>query len=79
MIHPQGLYLVWVDFTALGLNQKELETFMLEKAHVWLDEGYIFGTGGAGFERINVACPRSILEKALNQILEAVNELRKEV
>lgn len=75
VIHPQGLYLVWVDFTSLGLNQKELETFMLEKAHVWLDEGYIFGTGGAGFERINVACPRSILEKALNQILEAVNEL----
>lgn len=63
VIDPQGLYLVWVDFRSLGFDKDQLENFMLNKAHVWLDEGYIFGTGGEGFERFNVACPRSILEK----------------
>ncbi len=46
VIDPQGLYLVWVDMRSLGMNNQELEDFMLKKAHLWLDEGYIFGTGG---------------------------------
>lgn len=75
VIRPDGLYLVWVDFTALGMDNETLEKFMLEKAHLWLDEGYIFGTGGAGFERFNVACPRAILEKGLNQLAKAIKAL----
>lgn len=75
VIRPQGLYLVWVDFTALGLDHEALEKFMLETAKLWLDEGYIFGTGGAGFERFNVACPRSILETALKQLSIAIETL----
>lgn len=75
VIRPEGLYLVWVDFSALGMNHEELEQFMLNKAKLWLDEGYIFGTGGAGFERFNVACPRATLEKALQQIEKAIQEL----
>ena len=75
VIEPQGLYLVWVDFRGLGLDAKQLEEFMLKKAHVWLDEGYIFGRGGEGFERFNVACPRSVLKKGLEQIRAAYNEL----
>lgn len=71
VIEPDGLYLVWADFRALGMDEKELEEFMLKDAHVWLDEGYIFGTGGEGFERFNIACPRSTLEEALNRIGEA--------
>ncbi len=76
VIDPQGLYLVWVDFRSLGFDKDQLEDFMLHKAHVWLDEGYIFGMEGAGFERFNVACPRSILAKALNQIKEAYNKIK---
>lgn len=75
VIEPQGLYLVWVDFRALKMSAKELEDFMLHQAHVWLDEGYIFGAGGEGFERFNVACPRSILKKGLEQIKEAYDRL----
>lgn len=74
VIDPQGLYLVWVDMRSLGMNKDELETFMLEKAHLWLDEGYIFGTGGEGFERFNVACPRSTLKQALEQLEKAIKE-----
>lgn len=74
IVDPQGLYLVWVDMRALGMSNDELEDFMLNKAYLWLDEGYIFGTGGDGFERFNVACPRSTLKKALEQLEKAINE-----
>lgn len=74
VIDPQGLYLVWVDMRCLGMNNEELEEFMLKKAHLWLDEGYIFGTGGDGFERFNVACPRSVLKQALEQLEQAIKE-----
>lgn len=68
VIDPEGLYLLWVDFRALGLNNQELEKAMLEEAHLWLDEGFIFGESGSGFERFNLACPRSVVQKALGQL-----------
>lgn len=75
VVKPEGLYLVWVDMSAYGMSNDELEEFMLTKANLWLDEGYIFGTGGDSFERFNVACPRSTLEKALSQLEVALNSL----
>lgn len=77
VIEPEGTYLVWLDFRELGLEPKELEKFMRGKAKVALDEGYIFGQGGEGFERINIACPKSILEEALNRITEAIINMEK--
>jgi cystathionine beta-lyase len=74
LIEPEGLYLAWVDFTALGMNHKELEEFMLHKAKLWLDEGYIFGMQGAGYERFNVATPRAILKEALERLEMAMKE-----
>ena len=53
------------------VNKDELEKTMLEKAGLWLDEGYIFGTGGEGFERFNLAIPRSVLEDACQRLLKA--------
>ena len=75
VIEPEGTYLIWLDFRELGLKPKELEKFMRGKAKVALDEGYIFGQGGEGFERINIACPKSILEKALNRITEGIRNI----
>ncbi len=72
LIEPEGTYLVWLDFRKIESNPKKLEKLMLRDAKVALDEGYVFGNGGEGFERINIACPRSILEKALIQIANAV-------
>lgn len=71
LVKPEGLYLCWVDFRECGLNKDELEKTMLEKAGLWLDEGYIFGTGGEGFERFNLAIPRSVLEDACQRLLKA--------
>ncbi|MHA2179913.1 MAG: MalY/PatB family protein [Promethearchaeota archaeon] len=73
VIEPEGTYLVWLDFRELGLEPKELEKLIRSKAKVALDDGYIFGQGGEGFERINIACPKSILEKALIKITQAIS------
>lgn len=75
MIYPEATYLTWVDCSGLGLNDKELEDLVSNKANLWLDGGYIFGKTGSGFQRFNVACPRDTLTKALNQLRDAVNEL----
>lgn len=71
----EGTYLAWIDCSSLVMNDEELNDFMLKKAKLWLDEGTQFGTGGSMFMRINIASPRSILEKALESLEKAVNEL----
>ena len=68
---PQASYLVFLDFRALGLSQKELVSFCTNKAHLALVDGSVFGEEGKGFMRINLASPRSIIEKSLEQIKEA--------
>jgi cystathionine beta-lyase len=71
----EGTYLAWIDCSSLGLNDEELNEFMLKKAKLWLEKGTQFGTGSSMFMRINIACPRSILEKALERLEKAVNKL----
>jgi cystathionine beta-lyase len=72
LVEPEGTYLVWVDFSSLGYSPRELDHFMSHRAKVWLDGGTMFGEGGAGFQRFNIACPRSTLKEALNQIAFAL-------
>lgn len=75
LVEPEGTYLVWLDFQELGLSCTDLENLIVEKARLWLDPGLIFGKETAMFERINIACPRSILRQALLQLEAAVNQL----
>jgi putative C-S lyase len=70
----QGTYLQWWDCRGLGMEHGELERFMTQKARLFLNEGYVFGDEGRGFERINLACPRSVLEKALTRLEEALTK-----
>ena len=72
LIEPEGTYLLWLDFKALHLNEKELEHLIVDKAQLWLDSGAMFGPDGEGFERINIACPRATVEKALKQLEAAI-------
>ncbi len=72
VIPPEGTYLVWLDCKALGMSDLQLRKFMREKAKVGLDDGYVFGSGGSGFQRLNIACPRSRLEEALLRIEAAL-------
>ncbi len=72
VIPPEGTYLVWCDFRRLGLSPADRKALMMQKARVYLDEGEMFGPEGTGFERFNIACPRSILVEALERIKTAV-------
>ena len=74
VINLEGTYLQWLDFRAIEKDHKALEQFMVTEAKLFLDEGYIFGDEGQGFERINLACPTWILQEALNRLLEAVRK-----
>lgn len=75
VIRPEGTYLVWLDCRSLGMDADALAAFMNQKARVGLDHGIAFGPGGAGFERINIACPRAILRQALGRIERAVKQI----
>ncbi len=75
LVEPEGTYLLWLDFRALGLSKEALERLIVDRARLWLDSGSMFGPEGDGFERINIACPRSVLRQALGQLEKAVNSL----
>ena len=72
---PDATYLMWLDCRGLGMADEELRTFMIEKAGLGLNEGYYFGRSLSGFMRLNAACPRSILERAMKQLEQAVKAL----
>ncbi len=71
-VKPEGTYMVWLDCREMNMNSKELQQFMIQKARLGLSNGTLFGENGEGFQRINIACPRKILIKALEQLLCAI-------
>ncbi len=75
LVEPEGTYLLWLDFRGLGLDVRQLETFLVQQAGIAGNPGHWFGREGAGFARINIACPRGILIAALQRLEKAVAEL----
>lgn len=69
----QGTYLEWIDLRAFGWNPQEQERIMLD-ADLFFDEGSLFGKEGEGFERMNLACPRKVLENALERLCAALEK-----
>lgn len=74
-LRPQASFLVWLNCRELGLSHSELLDLFIDKAHLALNDGEMFGPGGEGFMRLNVGVPRSILRQALGQLQEAVDHL----
>ena len=72
---PDATYLMWLDCRALSMTNEELRDFFIHKAKLGLNEGYTFGHSLAGFMRLNAACPRATLEKAMRQLKAAVDSL----
>ncbi len=64
---------MWLDCRALGLDDDELRRLIKEEARLLLNDGTMFGIEGSGFQRINIACPRSILQEALQRLKTAVD------
>lgn len=75
VIRPQASFLVFLDCREMEMKQTDLIDFFVQKAHIAMNPGDMFGPGGKGYMRMNVACPKSMMEKALNQIVEAYNEV----
>jgi cystathionine beta-lyase len=71
----EGTYLQWIDFRALGMDPKKMADFMTNEAQLFLDEGYIFGKSGEGYERINLAAPSWVIKAALERLDKALKKL----
>ena len=78
LIEPEGTYLAWVDFSALGLDPNALHDLVANRARLWLDDGRIFGRQGEPFQRFVLACPRLIVEEGLRRLKRAVKKMRNE-
>ena len=70
IIEPEGTYLLWLDFRSYGLTDESLNHKIIHEANLWLDDGPIFGAGGSGFQRINIACPWETLQKGLKNLMQ---------
>lgn len=76
LIEPEGTYLVWLDLRKLGLTEQQQRQLIVQDAKLWLDAGTLFGQGGEGFERINIACPRTTIEQAMQRLEHAVHKTK---
>jgi cysteine-S-conjugate beta-lyase len=74
-MQPESTFLVWLDFRSYGMKDRQLSKFIVENAKVGLNNGGRFGTGGDGFMRINIGCPRSLLAEALERISIAFKQI----
>ncbi len=74
---PEATYLLWLDFSNLKLSDKELNSFLIKEAGLGLNQGSVFGMGGSGFMRMNVACPRETVVQAMHQLKTALDSLNK--
>ncbi len=71
LIQPEGTYLLWLDCREMDLNDEALRDFFVQKAGVGMNPGTVFGQGGSGFMRLNIASPRSVLADTLMRISRA--------
>lgn len=77
-VYPlEGTYLLWADFRAWGMSHLELEEFMVKEAFIFLDEGYMFGDAARGFERFNLACPKSVIIATMDRLYQAITKRRE--
>ncbi len=74
-VKPEATYLMWLNCHGLGMSGKELQDFFVNRAGVGMNEGSAFGSGGEGYMRMNIGCPRSTIRRALDQIRDAVKSL----
>ena len=76
LIEPEGTFLLWIDFSAYGIPDSELDDLIVNKAKVWLDRGTMFGPEGDKYQRINIATPQPLLKEAIDRIAGALRGWR---
>ena len=75
LVEPEGTYFAWLDCSGLGLSKEALDELIIHKAKLWLDTGSIFGESARQFQRVVLACPKSMVRQAMEQLAEAVRSL----
>ncbi len=75
MSKPEGTYLAWIDCSKMGLDEKALRSFFVEKAGLGLSPGIVFGREGKGYMRLNFAVPIATMDRALLQLDAALDDL----
>lgn len=75
VLPADSLYLAWMDCRGLGMDAAALDKFMLTKARLWLDKGQKFGIEGHGYMRVNLGCPRSTVDDAIDRLTTALGAL----
>jgi len=75
VMNPESTYLAWIDFRKLSVDSKELKKFIVTEAGLGLNDGAMFGMGGSGFQRLNFACPREILNQGLTKLYNSIKKL----
>ncbi len=73
LVEPEGTYFAWLDCGGLGLTKEELDDLIIHKAKLWLDTGSLFGDCAAQFQRVVLACSRSIVVQAMQQLKQAID------
>lgn len=73
---PEGTYLMWLDFNGVGIPQDKIQDFLINEAKVAMNDGATFGENGKGFFRMNVTCPRYMVEEAMEKIEKAIRNLK---
>ena len=76
-VKPEGTYLMWLDFNGLNITFEEITDMLIKDAKVAMNDGASFGANGKGFARMNIACPRYMIEDAMARIEKAVKNLKK--
>ncbi|HKM42983.1 MAG TPA: PatB family C-S lyase [Limnochordia bacterium] len=72
VVQPEGTFVVWLDCRDLGIPPEELNQFFVQKAGIALNDGVMFGASGAGYLRMNIGCPRSLITEAMERIAKAL-------
>ena len=75
-VKPEGTYLMWLDFNGLNITPEEITDMLIKDAKVAMNDGASFGANGKGFARMNIACPRYMVEEGMNRIENAVKMWR---
>ena len=72
MLVPEATFLAWLDLSAYGMTESKMAEILVHEAGVVMNKGSMFGSGGEGYFRLNFGCPKATLQKALEQMEEAL-------
>jgi cystathionine beta-lyase len=75
IVSLEATYLVWIDCSILNISSEKLASLILEHENLWVNEGTMYGKAGEGFVRLNIACPKEILQDGLNRLKNAFDKI----